>query len=149
MAYQPDKISNDMLANDKQLDHADKPSKCAVTNVLAPNLLVPGAREACIHGLIKSVVIKHLSAAILFPGGDSTYKQLNLSSRRLIYYLIYLGLNRDIIRVVVLRFERSILASTAALAARRADGTCVPFDITQLEDEIRTIVAQLSAPVVC
>jgi hypothetical protein len=72
--------------------------KCAVKNVLASNLLVPGAREACIHGLIKSVVIKHLSAAIPFPDGDSMYKQLKfLSSRKLTYHLIYLGPNRDII----------------------------------------------------
>lgn len=150
MRYQVDQAPNGVCGKGSELRklNAKKPhQQLPDLDIWARNLAVPEPVEACVHGLIKRTVWDRLSApAICSWDGDLTYKQLDQSSSWLSHRLVSQGVGPG--TVVLLCFEKSLLAPVAMLAVMKAGAASMALDVTQPEDRLRAMTAQVSATVI-
>lgn len=107
--------------------------------------VVPEPIEACVQSLFKRVVIERpLSPAICSWDGTLTYAQLDLLSSRLALHLVGLGVKPG--AMVILCFEKSLLAPVAVLGVAKAGGASISLDFSQSQDHLRAIIAQVPSP---
>ncbi|KJZ78200.1 hypothetical protein HIM_02238 [Hirsutella minnesotensis 3608] len=118
-----------------------------VERVYQSDIAAPEAIEACVHSLIKRITIEQPSSpAICSWDGELTYHQLDLLSSRLAHRLVGLGVRPG--STVISCFEKSLLAPVAILAVAKAGGASIALDVSQSQDDLRAIIAQVSCPVV-
>ncbi|KAM4065675.1 AMP-binding enzyme [Hirsutella rhossiliensis] len=115
-------------------------------NVSVSSVVVPEPIEACVHSLFKRVAIERSSSpAICSWDGALTYGQLDLLSSRLACHLIGLGVKPG--TMVILCFEKSLLAPVAVLGVAKAGGASISLDSSQSHDHLRAIIAQVPHPI--
>ena len=91
--------------------------------------------DRCIHELFHEQAARSPGAvAVIFEDQTLTYRELNLRSNRLAYYLRGLGVGPEVL--VGLCLERSVEMVTGVLAILKAGGSYVPLDPAYPEERI-------------
>ncbi|KAM4055831.1 AMP-binding enzyme [Hirsutella rhossiliensis] len=148
MRYQIDHLSNGpWVGSEEATTYKDTKEAFprALDDIWTGNSVVPEPVEACVHGLIKRSVCERPAApAVCSWDGELTYRELDQLSSKLAHQLADLGVGPG--TMVIQCFEKSVLAPVAMLGVMKAGGASVALDITQPEDQLRIIAAQVSAP---
>lgn len=148
MRYQVDHLSNSpWVGGEKKTNGEDAREALprALDDIWAGNSVVPEPVEACVHGLVKRSVCERPSApAVCAWDGELSYRELDQLSGKLAHQLADLGVGPG--TMVIQCFEKSVLVPVAMLRVMKAGGASVALDVTQPEDQLRTIAAQVSAP---
>ncbi|KAK5988791.1 Nonribosomal peptide synthase atnA [Cladobotryum mycophilum] len=111
------------------------------------NADVPKPVKSSIHELVKSKVLSQPGAlAIHAWDGNWTYEELDEQSTNLAHRLIDMGIG--IGDIVPMCFEKSKWMSVVMLGVSKTGATGVGIDPTQPEEWLRTITAQVKAPLI-
>ena len=101
--------------------------------------------DKCIHELIESQVERTPEAvAVIFEGGQLTYRELNSKANQLARYLRRLGVGPDV--MVGICIERSAEMLVGLLGILKAGGAYVPLDPTYPKHRLAFILEDAQAP---
>ena len=101
-------------------------------------------RDASIHGLFQTQAAASPDIpALVWDGGQMSYRELNTHANRLAHYLRQLGIGQD--APVPVCLERSPDAIIAILAILKAGGAYVPLDPSQPAERMADTIRQTSA----
>lgn len=136
-------IVTDLKRNIEQFTLCSEPDRKQILNW---NKAMPEKTDSCVHNLIDDQACMHPdSPAICSWDGNMTYGELSMSSTRLAYHLISLGIGPEVL--VPLCFEKSKWAIVAILAILKAGGAFVPLDPSQPIDRLESIIRQANSHV--
>lgn len=109
------------------------------------NATVPETSDVPVHTLIGETIKLHpQKTAICAWDGDWTYEELDALSTRLAHHLTTFGVAR---KVLPLCFEKSKWMPVSQLAVMKAGAASVLLDPDQPEERQRSVVEQVSSPV--
>jgi amino acid adenylation domain-containing protein len=106
----------------------------------------PNCHDWYIHQLIESQVEQTPDAvALLFEGGQLTYRELNRQANQLAHYLRSIGVGPEV--PVAICVERSVQMVVGFLGVLKAGGAYVPLDPAYPQERLAFMLADSQAPI--
>ncbi|KAJ5675352.1 hypothetical protein N7462_008249 [Penicillium macrosclerotiorum] len=128
--------------HNRPIDGLEVTSEQDLRDIAKWNAIIPMNVEACVHDLItQNARERPDDPAVCSWDGAMTYSQLDILSTKLARRLLNLGLRSE--AVVPLCLRKSSLVPIVMAGVMKAGGVSVAMDMTQPEDRLRSIIAQV------
>lgn len=112
-----------------------------LSTVWSWNANVPDTADTCVHDLISDIATRHPNLpAICAWDGELTYRELDILSTKVAFYLVCQGVRPG--TIIPLCFEKSMWTPVAMMAIMKAGAASATMDPSDPEARLRTVVQQ-------